>query len=220
MNKTLAMGAAALALAAGGVHAHEAGDIIVRAGAAMVAPDDSSSQVRVGGTAIGGKATVGNNTQLGITAAYMVSDKIGVELLAATPFNHKISLKGLGALDGKFADTKHLPPTVTLQYYPAGKDSRWQPYVGAGVNFTAFFNEKLTGTRKAQGFSDLSLSNSTGLALQLGSDFMITDRLMFNVAVWHVDLSTTARAKLNGAPVKVKVDIDPWVYMVGLGYRF
>jgi len=51
-------------------------------------------------------------------------------------------------------------------------------------------------------------------------DYMITDRLLFNFAVWHIDIDTTAKAKLNGTPVKVDVDVDPWVYMVGLGYRF
>lgn len=220
MKKTLALSAAALALATAGAEAHEAGNFILRAGAAMVSPDDSSSQVTVGGAGIGGGAKVGNDTQLGLTLAYMLTDDFGVELLAATPFKHTVSLKGLGALNGKFADVKQLPPTLSLQWYPAGKESRWQPYVGAGINFTAFFNEKLTSERKAQGFSDLSLSNSTGLALQIGSDYRITDELLFNVSVWHVDIDTTARAKLGGAPVKVKVDVDPWVFMVGLGYRF
>lgn len=227
MHKHLACGAALLALAASPAVAHEAGSFIVRAGAATVAPNDSSSSIRVGGASVPGtKATVGNNTQLGLTVAYKLTDHIGVELLAATPFSHRVGIKGVNAalgasgFDGKFADVKHLPPTVTLQYYPMPKESAWQPYVGAGINYTTFFNEKLTSAQKANGFSGLSLSDSWGLALQVGSDFMINERMMFNVSLWHIDIDTTARARLGGTPVKTKVDIDPWVFMVGLGYKF
>lgn len=220
MKKTLLLSALALAGLAGSVQAHEAGSIIVRAGAAMVSPDDSSSRIKAGGVSLPGtKATVNDDTQLGLTLAYKLTDHIGIELLAATPFNHSINIKGAG-LDGRFGSTKHLPPTVTLQYYPLAKESRWQPYVGAGINYTKFFDTKLSSARKDAGFSSLKLSDSWGLALQAGMDYMITDRLMFNMAVWHIDINTTARARLGAAPVKVKVDVDPWVYMVGLGYRF
>ena len=223
MQKTLFVTAATvLAISASPIHAHEAGDIILRAGAAMVSPNDSSSRISAGGAAIAGsKATVNSNTQLGLTLGYMLTDNIGVELLAATPFSHRVSVGGVGAaIDGTLARVKHLPPTVTLQYFPLDKSSRWQPYVGAGLNYTTFFNEKLTSAQKANGFSSLSLSDSWGLALQVGSDWKINDRLMLNAAVWRIDIDTKATMRLGATPVKVKVDIDPWVYMVGLGYRF
>ena len=222
MKKALVLAAAALA--ATPALAHEAGSFIVRAGAAHVAPDDSSSRVTTEGTGPidGSKATVKSDTQLGLTFAYKITDHIGVELLAATPFSHQINVKGVGAgIDGKFADVKHLPPTLTLQYYPMEKTSRWQPYVGAGINYTTFFQEKLTSAQKTNGFSSLSLKDSWGLALQVGMDYMLTDRLMFNAAVWHIDIDTkaTLRHDVYGK-TKVNVDIDPWVFMVGLGYKF
>lgn len=228
MHKHLACGAALLALAASPAVAHEAGSFIVRAGAATVAPNDSSSSIRVGGASVPGtKATVGNNTQLGLTVAYKLTDHIGVELLAATPFSHRVGIKGVNAalgasgFDGKFADVKHLPPTLTLQYYPMEKTSRWQPYVGAGLNYTVFFQEKLTSTQKTNGFSSLSLKDSWGLALQVGMDYMLTDRLMFNASVWHIDIDTKATLRHSAlGKTKVNVDIDPWVFMVGLGYKF
>ncbi len=220
MKTTVVVTALALGLAAAPALAHQQGDILVRAGAAVVAPNDKSSQFRLDGAKIGGKATVSNNTQLGLTFGYMLTDNLAIELLAATPFKHRIGVKGLGGLDGKLADVKHLPPTVTLQYYPMDPTSRWQPYVGAGINYTFFFDKSLTGTRKDQGFSRLKLSDSVGLALQLGSDWKINDRLMFNAAVWYMDIDTKATARLGGSKVRVNVDIDPWVFMVGLGYRF
>lgn len=214
--------ASALALTAAipTAFAHQPGDFIVRIGAAHVAPDESSSGVNVGGAQLGGKAAVGDDTQLGLTIAYKLSDHLGVELLAATPFEHSVGIKGLGALDGKAGSIKHLPPTLTLQYYPMAPESKWQPYMGAGINYTTFFDEKFKSERKAQGFSGLNLRDSWGLAAQIGSDWMINDRLLFNAALWYLDIDTTARARLNGAPVKTKIDIDPWVVMVGFGYKF
>ncbi len=58
----------------------------MRAGSATVRPTEGA-----GGTlgSLGG-FSVTNNTQLGLTFTYMATDNIGVELLAATPFRHKI----------------------------------------------------------------------------------------------------------------------------------
>lgn len=219
--KKKALVLAVAALAATPVLAHEAGSFIIRAGAAHVAPNDSSSRINAGGSDVAGtKATVGNDTQLGLTFAYKLTDHIGVELLAATPFSHRVGVKG-GGLDGKLAQVKHLPPTLTLQYYPMDKTSRWQPYFGAGINYTMFFDEKLTDQQKANGFSSLKLKNSWGLAAQVGMDYMINDRLMFNVAAWYIDIDTKASLRHDElGKTKASVDIDPWVFMVGLGYKF
>jgi outer membrane protein len=217
-------------LAAPSVLAHKAGDIIVRAGAAHVAPDEDSSELKAGGAPVTGtKATLNDNTQLGLTATYMITDKIGVELLAATPFSHRIGVKGVdaalglpaGSIDGKFADTKHLPPTVSLQFYPLGGNSGVQPYVGAGLNYTWFFDEGVTSRQKANGFSRFRLKNSVGLALQAGIDVPLNDRLVLNAAVWYIDIDTKATVQHNAlGKIKVDVDVDPWVYFVGLGYKF
>ncbi|MFJ3525013.1 OmpW family protein [Pseudomonas sp. NPDC090203] len=227
MNKSL-LGAplVALALLAPVAEAHQTGDIIVRAGAARVVPNEDSGNVKLDGTKVAGtKATADNSTQLGLTFAYMLSDHVGLELLAATPFSHTIGVKGLGpGLDGKLADVKQLPPTLSLQYYPMDSSSKFQPYAGIGLNYTKFFNNDLTGERKQQGFSNLKLKDSVGLAGQIGMDYMLTDRVMLNASIWYIDIDTKATvdgpSALSVGKTKVDVDIDPWVYMVGLGYKF
>ena len=224
--KKKALVLAVAALAATPVLAHEAGSFIIRAGAAHVAPNDSSSRINAGGSDVAGtKATVGNDTQLGLTFAYKLTDHIGVELLAATPFSHRVGVKGVNpTVDGKLAQVKHLPPTLTLQYYPMDKTSRWQPYFGAGINYTMFFDEDLSSARKQQGFSNLKLQDSVGLAGQLGMDYMLTDNLLVNASVWYIDIDTKATVDgpnaLGVGKTKVDVDVDPWVYMVGIGYKF
>jgi outer membrane protein len=216
----------ALALSAPLVHAHEAGDIIVRAGAATVAPNEDSGNLKLDGAKVSGtKATLDSDTQLGLAVAYMITNHIGIELLAATPFNHTVAVKGLGpALDGKLGDIKQLPPTLSLQYYPMETTSKFQPYAGIGLNYTMFFNEDLDSTRKSEGFSNLKLKDSFGLAGQVGMDYMLTDRMMLNASVWYIDIDTKATmdgpTALGVGRTKVNVDVDPWVYMVGVGYKF
>ncbi|AGN77602.1 OmpW/AlkL family protein [Pseudomonas putida] len=227
MNKSL-LGASlvTLALAAPAAHAYQAGDMILRAGAITTAPNESSGDLKFDGNKVSGtKATLDSDTQLGLTFAYMLTDHIGLELLAATPFKHTVGVKGLGGgLDGKLADIKQLPPTLSLQYYPMEPNSRFQPYAGVGINYTLFFDEDLSSARKQQGFSNLKLQDSVGIAGQLGMDYMLTDNLLVNASVWYVDIDT--KASVNGptalgySKTKVDVDVDPWVYMVGLGYKF
>lgn len=226
MRKTLFTASVlAVALATPFAQAHQAGDIIVRAGAITVDPREDSGSLKFdGASAAGTSATLDSDTQLGLNFAYMLTDKVGIELLAATPFSHEVGVKGLGGLDGKLGDIKHLPPTLSVVYYPLDSKSAFKPYVGVGINYTTFFQEDLSSERKAQGFSNLDLDDSIGLAFQVGADYMLTDKLMINAQVRYIDIDTEATVSgpsaLSIAKTKVDVDVDPMVYMVGLGYKF
>ena len=213
----------ALAIAAPLAHAHQAGDIIVRAGAITVDPQESSSDIWVGALGMdvaGTKATLDSDTQLGLNFAYMLTNNIGIELLAATPFSHNVGVKGLGGLDGNLGELKHLPPTLSVVYYPLDSSSAFQPYVGAGINYTWFFDTKLSSEAEGKGFSGLDMKDSWGLAAQVGMDYMLTDNIMLNAQVRYIDIETTGTTNFGGSKVKVDVDVDPFVYMVGLGYKF
>lgn len=217
----------ALAIAAPLAHAHQAGDIIVRAGAITVDPQESSSDIWVGalGTDVAGtKATLDSDTQLGLNFAYMLTNNIGIELLAATPFSHDVGVKGMpggfAGLNGKLGELKHLPPTLSVLYYPLDASSAFQPYVGAGINYTWFFDTKLSSEAEGKGFSGLDMKDSWGLAAQVGMDYMLTDNIMLNAQVRYIDIETTGTTHILGNKVKVDVDVDPFVYMVGLGYKF
>ncbi|GLZ24401.1 outer membrane beta-barrel protein [Pseudomonas stutzeri] len=227
MRKTLFTASAlALALAAPFAQAFEAGDIIVRAGAVTVDPREDSSDINhaVLGDVAGSKATLDSNTQLGLNFAYMVTDKVGIELLAATPFSHDVGVKGMpgpyAGLNGKLGSLKHLPPTLSVVYYPLDKTSAFQPYVGAGINYTWFFDTELSSSAESKGFSGLDVKDSWGLAAQVGMDYMLTDNIMLNAQVRYIDIDTTGTTHLAGDKVKVDIDVDPFVYMVGLGYKF
>jgi len=232
MNKSL-LGASliAMALATPLAQAHQAGDLIIRAGAATTAPNEDSGQLKLDGAKVAGtKATLDSDTQLGLAFAYMLTDHVGLELLAATPFQHTVGVRGVSAatgiagLDGKLADVKQLPPTLSLQYYPLAPTSRFQPYAGVGINYTLFYDEDLSGARKQQGFNNLKIQDSVGFAGQLGFDYMLSEHMMVNASVWYVDIDTKASVDgptaLGVGRTKVDLEVDPWVYMVGVGYKF
>ena len=215
----------ALAIAAPSVQAHQAGDIIVRAGAITVQTKENSSSVKVDRGAnldLGGKATLGNDTQLGLNFAYMLTDHFGVELLAASPFKHDVAIKGtaLGADNGDLGSLKHLPPTLSAVFYPLDSKSAFQPYVGAGLTYTWFFDEKVSNSATAKGFDNFRVNNTWGWAAQVGADYMLTDNIMLNGQIRYIDIDTTAYVNYNGLRAKVNVDVEPLVYMVGLGYKF
>ncbi|MDO6441656.1 MULTISPECIES: OmpW family protein [unclassified Marinobacter] len=231
--------AAAVMAVAPAAQAFEAGDFILRAGVVEVAPDDSSEVITVAGDPIFGsdaRVAVDANAQLGIRATYMFTNNLGVGVLGATPFKHNIS--GAGDLEGagKLAETKHLPPTVTLQYYPMHSSSALQPYVGVGVNYTTFFEEKTTDTLNGAvaatvglpgATTKLNLDDSVGVAFEAGIDYMLSENFGLNAAVWWADINTDATIKVydaNGGYVaqtdEFEVEIDPMVYMVGFTYKF
>ncbi|GGW25142.1 OmpW/AlkL family protein [Vreelandella hamiltonii] len=182
--------------------AYGAGDFFTRVGVAQVTPKSDNGALANGALAV----DVQDKTDFAFTLGYRFHDKVGVELLAALPFKHDIALNG-----ENLASTKHLPPTLTLQYYPlGGTQARVQPYIGAGINYTRFSDEQLA-------IGELDLDDSWGLAGQLGIDLLIDDNWALNAAAWYLDIDTDAT--VNGAAAGT-VEIDPIVVMAGLSYRF
>lgn len=215
MKKTICGVAVLAALLSSSAFAHKEGDFIVRAGFATVSPNDSSGAVLNDPSA---SFSVNSDTQLGLTFGYMFTDNISLEVLAATPFSHKISTNLNGY--GEIGETKQLPPTVMAQYYFGNKDSKFRPYVGAGLNYTMFFDESLNSTGTGAGLSNLSLDNSWGLAGNIGADYMINEDWFINASVWYIDIDTTATYSAGNTNYSTDVQIDPWVFMFSGGYKF
>ena len=181
-------------------NAYEEGDWLLRVGVGNVDPKSSNGEV----------VSVDSGTSLVFNGTYFFTPNLGFEILAATPFSHDIH-----AVDGgsKLAETKHLPPTFSLNYHFDTAGS-FKPYVGAGLNYTIFFDEETTGA--LSDFS-LSLDESFGLAAQLGADIDVSDTMFVNLNVRWIDINTDA--KLDGSFVE-EVEIDPIVFSLALGWKF
>lgn len=188
------------------VMAYEAGDIMVKAGVINIAPKDDNASI----TGVG-KVEVKDDTQLGLTGTYMITSQVGIEVLAATPFKHTVELDG-----NKIGTTKHLPPTVSVQYYPMDSSSAIQPYVGAGLNMTFFFDE--AGAVKGDALGPLG--DSFGLSVSAGVNYDIDDKFMANLAVWYIDIDSELEGSNTALGKDYDVEIDPIIVMAGVGYKF
>jgi len=201
-----------IALSASTAMSYEKGDMIFRSGMATVNPSSS-------GSALGFDLDVDDDTAIGFTGIYMIRNNVGVELLASTPFEHDINLEGTGLQAGS---TKHLPPTLSVQYFPLDSKSKFQPYVGLGINWTIFFDEDadsdLEGVLGSE--AGLHLDNSVGLTYQVGFDYAIDDKWLVNASYWSMDIDTDATLSFNGTKAQFGVEIDPNVLMIGVGYKF
>lgn len=208
MNTLRVALAAVLALAATPALAQSAGSWTVGIGAHNVAPKSGNGVLTA--TPLGNLSMdVGDNVRPTITGEYFIKDNLGIEVIAALPFQHDIHVAGVG----KVGSTKHLPPTVSLQYHFGSEKIR--PFVGLGVNFTTFFSTKTEG---AIAGTDLDLSNSWGLAGHVGIDFKVGQKGAIRVDYRKIDIDT--KVKLNGANLGTSntVNIDPSVY--GIAYVF
>lgn len=225
---------------------YKAGDIVIRGGLTNVAPDSGSSTiyavgqtVNLGAGAI--TASVEYDTQLGLNFVYFFNENLAIELLAATPFEHDIMVD-TGAGTVNLGTTKQLPPTLSALYY-FDTQSAFKPYLGVGINYTIFFDDKfnsaLQGTNSPQIVSisdgttetpigtaldanDLDLDSSWGLSAQVGADFIIDNNWSINASIRYIDIDTKVTfTAVNGTvPGKVSVDVDPMVYSIMLGYKF
>lgn len=203
--------AAAILITGAPAQAYEAGNWIVRAGPTGILPVNSDSTDVPGFPNSG--VEVDNAWTLGFTIAYMFTPNIGLELLGVFPPKHDINGdKSISSLD-TIATTRVLPPTLSLQYY-FDLSPKFHPYVGAGVNYTTFFDEEGKGALNG---ANINLSDSWGLAGELGIDYDFGSNWLANAAVWYIDIDPQAHIRGVG---NVDVNLDPWVVHVGLGHRF
>jgi outer membrane protein len=198
----------ALAIALGGLaapaFAQQAGEWTFSVGAHQVNPKSDNGSL-AGGTV---PIEVDSDVRPTITAEYFVRDNLGIEVLAAWPFEHDINVPGAG----RVGSTKHLPPTVSLQYHFG--QGTVKPFIGAGINYTRFFSTETTG---ALAGTDLELDDSFGLAAHVGIDFEVGERGSIRVDARWMDIDTDA--KLNGVDIGT-VEIDPLVYGVAYVFKF
>jgi len=201
MNKTLVAAVSAAAILAGAfstsaMAAREGGDWIFRAGMTNVDPKQvADSDLNL---------TIDDDTAVSLTGVYMFTDGFGIELLASTPFEHDFSVDGV-----QVGSTKHLPPTLNLQYYfnAAGE---FHPYVGAGINYTTFFSTK-------SAIDGLKLDDSFGYDVQAGVDFEISERLLLNLDVRWIKIESDV--KVDGDKIGT-AKIDPMTVGINLGWKF
>ena len=222
---SLAVGAALLAPASAFAQTasdHQgiaAGDVLIRLRGILVAPNESSGGINP--TFPGEHVKVDDSFMPEVDVTYMATDNVGFELIASTTKHTASGTSGTTGSIGKLASTWVLPPTLTAQYHfnPHGTV---RPYVGAGVNYTIFWNEKASkGLEAAVGPTRVHMSDSAGWAAQAGIDIDLNPKVFLNLDVIYIDIDTTARLDTTALGTeKVRLHLDPLVFGVGVGMKF
>ncbi len=140
---------------------------------------------------------------------YFFTPHWSTELVLTYPQSQTVTVSGTAI--GTF---KHLPPVLTAKY-DFLPDHDFQPYVGAGVNVTIISDVNLA----VPGVGELKLnSTSVGPALQTGFDYKLRDHWYLNADVKWFKLGSDV--DLAGGTRVSTVHIDPFLFGIGIGYRF
>ena len=223
MKNSVRIIAAAAALAACGLaSAQSAGSWLARVGVTHLAPDVNSGNLSAPSFP-NTKVDAKSNTQLGGGITYMLTDNLAVDVPLATPFKHDLTGDGAIAGVGKLGSTKAIPATLMMQYRFNEANAAFRPYVGLGVTYAYFYDEKTTAT--LNGLTGGTLANPTtakvdnkfGALAQLGFVYNFNER-------WFVDASYSKsflKTKIHlSSGQSISVRLNPDVFSVGIGYRF
>ncbi|MES0139501.1 OmpW family protein [Mesorhizobium sp. M0016] len=180
----------------------------VRLRALGVITEDSGHVNAVPGSGL----SYSNTVRPELDISYYFTDNIATELILGTTYANIEGQGAIGAL-GNVGKVWLLPPTLTLQYHFTNFGA-FKPYVGAGVNYTIFYNQH-AGSADA-----LHVKNTFGTALQVGFDYMVDQHWGVNFDVKKLFLKPDFEVTVDGAKLTGKAELDPWLIGAGVTYRF
>ncbi|WP_396150612.1 OmpW family protein [Flavobacterium sp.] len=176
---------------------------------------------------IGGDVAISNAIVAELDFTYFFTENFAAELILGTA-KHDVSTVGsdISAIGGPtsfdvdLGSVMLLPPTLTAQYhfFPL-KEKKFKPYVGAGINYTLFYNIKEGDVVK-----DIEYDNAIGFAAQIGFDVMFDDTFFVNFDVKRLflktDVTVDATNLAEGLVIPAEVEINPWIVGLGFGMKF
>lgn len=191
-------------------------------GANVVLPNGLGALGAPAGTVLVDGADVSDAWSLGADIGYFLTPNISLNLICCFA-QHDVETGGqlrqaIG--EQKIGKMWIFPPAVTANYHFTGLGA-WKPYIGAGVQYIHFFDEKPTGTLAALGVNKLTVDDAFGVVLQAGVDVHLGGGWYANADVKKVFLETDATYKAGNVTVaRANIDLDPWIVAAGVGYRF
>ncbi|WP_434987754.1 OmpW/AlkL family protein [Xanthomonas melonis] len=189
--------AIALAASTSPVLAQSAGHWITGYGAGYVSPKSDSGAFGAARAEIKGAPT------LSFTYEYFLRNNLGIEVHAAVAGRHDLELQGVGKVGSYWS----VPPSVLLQYHINGYGVV-SPFVGVGINYTAFVGED---TEPAIGNGELRFGDSVGATAHVGVDFIFSDRSGLRVDARWTD--SRSKVDFNGTRLG-EARVDPLTYGV------
>lgn len=116
----------ALCGASGMAHAWQAGDWVLRAGAVRIEPHESGGAITLGaaGRVPGSALHFDDDTQPMLAVSWMVTDSVGIELLAANPTRHRLGATGITPQTLELGSVRPLAPTLVALWFPLAGQGR------------------------------------------------------------------------------------------------
>ncbi len=168
--------------------------------------------------ATGSRLDLGSGPGLEFDATVMFSDLIGLELSVGAS-SHRLNLVG-GDWDGIDGGRVWLAPLTALVQYHVQVYGPWDPYFGLGITWIGGYSN-LSSELQDVGVEDIKLKGGAGFAAQAGVNYQMNTRWYANLDISYLgsSLDATVRTDEGDLPT-VKLDIKPWVFAVGFGYKF
>ncbi|MFL9924344.1 outer membrane beta-barrel protein [Herbaspirillum lusitanum] len=220
--------------------AQTAGSNTVNVGWFHLAPQDSSETLRVvspvASTVPGSGATVGNADTLGVAFTHFFTDNFAVTTDVGIPPTFKLSGTGTLAGVGELGKAKQWSPAIVAKWYFGDGNSKFRPFVGAGVSyvwysdvelssqFQSALSQRFTGVPGAAK-SSADLSSSWAPVLNVGATYNFDKNWSLGFSVAYIPLKTNADITTTlptGTQVKsaTSLTLNPIVTFLSVGYTF
>lgn len=206
---------------AGAAHAQVAGDVMVQLGWNKIMPKVKSGDLSAPSLP-GTKIDIRSASALFLTATYMVTSDVSVEVLGGLPYKHDVVGAGAVSGVGKIGSVHQLAPTVLLQYRFLAADAACRPYVGAGPTFAKFYDTRgsaaLTAATNPGGPpTTIRTDAAWGATLQAGANYRFDKHWFVDASILKTFISTKATLSTGQS---ASARLDPVAINASVGYTF
>jgi outer membrane protein len=135
----------------------------------------------------------------------------GPDKVGSVPFNGQ-----------EVATVKWFAPNLLLEYVFFDPSAKVRPFIGAGVNYTYFYDRKATPAGEAAngGPTSIKMSSSFGPAGTLGATFRLSDRVTLTASYSRAIIKSNYESDTAGVIRKTKISFNPSSYVLSVGYLF
>ncbi len=120
------------------------------------------------------------------------------------------------------SSARWLSPTLLFEYKFLPESYRLRPYIGAGVNYTAFYDRTSTaqGNAGLGGPTRLSLTSSVGPAATVGLSYNVSGHWHLYTSYGISRVNTDITADTGGVVRTTRIKFGPQAWIVSGGYSF
>ena len=154
-----------------------------------------------------------------------------IDLFGSSAFQHELLAQD-GEAPEVIATIRQYTAMLSARWYPFGDlDVRFQPFLQVGGYYMYFFDETVSrefkrflidnGLIEPDDSLTIRFHNEANIFGGVGLDIYFTDRFYLAGGASYLNARTKFRIKVSGVNVDtIRVDYDPWVTWISLGYRF